>query len=242
MSAAFRAVLIALTVSAAAPAYGQTQAQQDRLNRVAQFLVTAPLCEKLGMRLTADLAGKAEAALNAETTPWQVDPTKLERLKGEAVSRQGNILKTDLETAANGAKTDVQLRAVRGILLGYGRTCVAATTDPIFSSLIVMPPDYDLEKVTTDVADSLLEAGGLASWQTAQIQARGDLMMLAGTCRSKIGAARSDALVKEFGRSADPRVRDYYSRSFDEGLAEPTTISTLAGCNRAIAGYRAKIR
>jgi hypothetical protein len=239
---AFRAALIGLAVSAAAPAYGQTQAQQDRLNRVAQFLVTAPMCAKLGMKLAADLPEKAETALNAETRAWQVDPTRLERLKGEALARQGNVLETDLETAANGAKTDAQLRAVRGILLDYGRTCVAATTDPIFSSLILPPPSYDLDKATTDVADSLLEAGGLASWQTPRIQARGDLMMLAGTCRSKIGAARSDALVKVFGRSDDPRVRDYYSRSFDEGLSDPSTISTLAGCNRAIAGYRAKIR
>lgn len=66
----------------------------------------------------------------------------------------------------------------------------------------------------------MLELGGLASWQTPRIQARGDLMMLAGTCRSKIGAARSDALVQEFGQSDDPRVRDYYSKSFDEGLAD----------------------
>lgn len=67
-------------------------------------------------------------------------------------------------------------------------------------------------------------------------------MMLAGTCRSKIGPSRSDALVKEFGQSNDPRVRDYYSRSFDEGLADPSIIETLAGCNRAIAGFRAKAR
>lgn len=88
----------------------------------------------------------------------------------------------------------------------------------------------------------MLEAGGLASWQTPEIQARGDLMMLAGICRSKIGPARSDALVKEFGQSDDPRVRNYYTKSFDEGLDDPTVIETLAGCNKAITPYRAKIR
>ena len=64
--------------------------------------------------------------------------------------------------------------------------------------------------------------------------------MLAGTCRSKIGPARSDALVKQYGQSPDPRIRSYYTKSFDEGLADPTIIDTLTGCNRAIEKSRIK--
>ncbi|MEG8223872.1 hypothetical protein OSJ57_25220 [Sphingomonas sp. HH69] len=194
------------------------------------------------MKLDADFPIRAEAALDVETASWHVDPATVKRLKGEAISRQSRMFGTDLRAAADGAKSDAQLRAVKGILLSYGRTCVAATTDPIFSSLIIPPAGYNLDKAATDAADSMLESGGLASWQTPQIQARGDLMMLAGTCRAKIGPARSDALVKEYGQSDDPRVRDYYSKSFDEGLADPSVISTLAGCNKAITAYRAKVR
>ena len=40
--------------------------------------------------------------------------------------------------------------------------------------------------------------------------------------------------------SPDPRVRNYYTKSFDEGLADPTIIETLAGCNRAIEKSRIK--
>lgn len=152
------------------------------------------------------------------------------------------MFRTDLEAASNGTKSETQLRGLKDILLRYGQTCKAATTDPIFSTLIVLPPGYDLNKAVTDTADSMLEAGGLASWQTPQIQARGDLMMLAGTCRSKIGSARSDALVKEFGQSIDPRICNYYLKSYDEGLSDPTIISTLAGCNKAIASYLAQLR
>jgi len=67
-------------------------------------------------------------------------------------------------------------------------------------------------------------------------------MMLAGTCRSKIGQERSNALMKEFGQSSDPRIRNYYMKSYDEGLSDPTIISTLAGCIKAIASYLTKIR
>jgi hypothetical protein len=237
----FRAVLMPVfAIASSIPAFAQTQAQQDRLDLVAKYVVTAKLCERLGITLDPALPDKANAAFDAEAASWGIPAATVERLKGEAISRQGAILKTDLDAAANAAKTDAQLRNVRNILLGYGRTCLAATVDPIFSGLIVASPGYDLEKGATDLADSMLEAGGLASWQTPQIQARGDIMMLAGACRTKIGAVRSDALVREFGQSDDVRVRNYYTKSFDEGLAEPNFISTLAGCNRAIQSFRLK--
>lgn len=236
----FRLAAALLAVAAALPAHAQTQAQQDRLNEIAKFVVTSPMCEQLGMQVDPDLPTKAADAVEVETAGWQVDRATVERLVSETTARQGAMLKTDLGAASANAKTDAQLRGLRNILLGYGHTCMAAAADPIFSALIVAPPGYDLERAATGMSDGMLEEGGLASWQTPRIQSRGDLMMLAGTCRSKIGAARSDALVKEFGQSDDPRVRNYYSKSFDGGLADPTIVSTLAGCNRAIAAYRAK--
>ena len=240
MTVSTRVAIAALAMSSPVSALAQTQAQQDRLNRVGQYVVISPMCGKLGMKVDPDLPQKAEAGLAAETASWPVEASTLERLKAEAVARQGRIFATDLKAASDGAKTDAQLRGVKDILLTIGRVCVAASADSVFSSLVVAPPGYDIETAATVLADSMLEGGGLASWQTPQIQARGDLMMLAGICRSKMGAARSDALVKQYGQSDDPRVRNYYSRSFDEGLADPGAIETLAGCNRAIAAFRAK--
>jgi hypothetical protein len=235
-----QAALAALALICSSSVLAQTQAQHDRLDQIARYVVTAPMCQRLGMRVDPNLPAKVEAAVAVETSSWSVDPSTLSRLKSEAISRQGAILKTDLQTAADSAKTDAQLRNVRSILIGYGRTCLAAATDTIFSAVVIAPSGYDLDKAATAAADEMLEAGGLASWETPKIQARGDLMMLAGTCRSKIGAVRSDALVREFGQTDDPRIRAYYARSFDEGLADQTTITTLAGCNRAIAAYRLK--
>lgn len=234
-------IVAAIAATLPATAQAQTQVQQDRLNRVAQYVVTAPMCAKLGMKLDVDLPSKAEVALKTETEGWGVSPPIVEQLKQEAAARQGRIFATDLTAATDRMTTDAQLRKVKSILIGYGRTCLAAASDPIFASLIIPPPGFDLETAATDLADSLLEGGGLASWQTPAIQTRGDLMMVAGTCRSKIGAARSDALVRHYGVSDDPRIRNYYSRSFDEGLADPSIIGTLAGCNRAIARYRKKL-
>lgn len=228
----------ALCMVATTPALAQSQAQQDRLDRVARFVITSPVCKRLGMTLDAEFATKVEAALKAETSTWQVDPAMVERLASDAVRRHSKMLSVDLDAAEANAKTDEQLRGVRTLLLGYGRTCMEATRDPIFSQIIIAPPGYDVNIAVTVYSDSLLEGGGLTSWQTPAIQARGDMMVLAGACRAQIGATRSDALVSQFGQTDDARARSYYRQSFDDGLADTELNFTLAQCNQAVANQR----
>jgi hypothetical protein len=234
------AVILSCAIAGLNSVAAQTQQQQDRLNAFGKFAVTSALCSRIGMQVDDDIDVKAEAALALETADWQVDPAVVKRLKNEAAGRQGAILRADLGGAAEAAKTEKQLRGLSDIILGYGRTCLEATHDPVFAKLIVAPSGYDLQKSVTAFADQMLEGGGLASWQTPEIQARGDLMTLAGICRQRIGATRSDALINEFGQSADPRARDYYNKAFDRGLEDPDKTWTLAGCNRAIGRLRAK--
>ncbi|MBB4155099.1 hypothetical protein GGQ80_003016 [Sphingomonas jinjuensis] len=136
-------------------------AQQDRLDQVSRFVVTAPMCEKLGMKVDPVLPDKVEAALKAETSAWSTETTMIDRLKGESIQRQSNVLKVDLATALENAKTDAQLRQVAAIFRGYGRTCLEATRDRIFSQVITAPLGFDLDRAATEVADTLLEAGGL---------------------------------------------------------------------------------
>lgn len=116
-----------------------------------------------------------------------------------------------------------------------------AIRDPVFSQVITIPPGYDLNNAVTAFSDSMLEAGGLASWQTPTIQARGDMMVLAGACRAQIGAARSDALVSQFGQTDDARVRGYYRQAFCLGLDDTELNFTLAQCARAITNQRNEI-
>ena len=115
MNIVARLMLVSTGVAVSAPSNPQTQAQHDRLNRVARFVVTAPMCERLGMRLDSDLPGKAEKALQLEMASWKVDRPILEKLKIEAISRQGAVIKTDLQSAADAAQTVEQLRGVKDI-------------------------------------------------------------------------------------------------------------------------------
>lgn len=120
------------------------------------------------------------------------------QLVGEAVSRQMRISQIDLDTLEEkNGHTDAGLRNIRSVFCKYGGECLEAARDPLFARIITVPASFELEAAATRAADSLLKDGGLASWQTPAIQARGDLMMVAGTCRSHIGAARSDAIFQK---------------------------------------------
>lgn len=187
--AAFTACLFGST------AHAQTQAQQGRIDRVSRLVVTAPMCERLGMSIQPDLPLRVAEAFKEETSGWALGPQKVEQLAAESSDRQTKVFSQDLEAAAGSAKTEAQLRNLRTVLLGYARTCVEATEDPVFAKVISKPAGFTAEAAATKAADSMLEDGGLASWQTPAIQARGSIMMLAGTCRSVIGKARSDALI-----------------------------------------------
>lgn len=222
-------------------ALAQTQAQQDRIDRVSRLVATAPMCEHLGMTVSPDLPTRVAEAFKNETAGWALGAQRVEQLAVVSADRQSKVLKRDLDTASATAKSDAQLRNLKTVLLGYARTCVEATEDPIFADSIKKPAGFTAEAAATESADSMLEDGGLASWQTPVIQARGSLMMLAGTCRSIIGKARSDALVSAYGKSEDPRTRGYYMKSFDLGLDDTESKFDLAQCNRAIRSFKADV-
>lgn len=219
----------------------QTQSQQDRLDLLARFTGAMPFCQRLGFDVADDTGERLGAVVEAEVVQWEGDKSAIAKMVGDTVRRQTAIAKSDLEHAASTMNSDEELRSVRSIFLKYGRLCIAAAHDKSFAQIVAIPPGFDLEGAATTESDKLLEGGGLASWQTPEIQVRGDLMMLAGTCRRQIGAVRSDALIERYGRSDDPRARGYYLRQFDEGLADTELNFDKTQCDRAIGRFEAKL-
>lgn len=109
---------------------------------------------------------------------------------------------------------------IGSILRGYWRTCLDVTRDPVFSQLISAPSGFDLDLAVTSTADSMVGGWGLASWQTPAIQALGEMLIVAGACRKRIGKARSDADCGVW-QVESPRIRNYYLRAFDDALNDP---------------------
>lgn len=224
-------------------AKAETQAQHDRLDLLARYTVSSSICEKLGMAIPANSGEQIQAAVEAEVSSWGLNRADAGQLMNAAVERQLRILQIDLRTASDNAKTAAQLRKVRLHFIQYGAMCIEAANDVLFSRFLKAPVGFDLEAAATVASDNLLEDGGLASWQTPAITARGDMVMLAGACRRHIGQVRSDQLFQSYGRSDNPRERAFYSRSFDKGLTDTELQEFDATqCARAIGRYREKIR
>jgi hypothetical protein len=245
MIAQWRKWLNVLAVAAmgafATPACAQTAEQFDRLNTLTHYGMVMAWCEKLGMKLAPNWDGQLERGISAEVKTWNLAPDAAKQLIGEAVTRQSRLNKIDLDVMAQQkTKTDAGLGSVRSVFLKYGSECLEAARDRLFSGVINVPTDFELNAAATAAADSLLADGGLASWQTPAIQARGDLMMAAGTCRSHIGAARSDTIFREYSHATAARERAYYVRSFDEGLSDTSFNFDRAQCERLIKRLTAK--
>lgn len=233
--------LVAVLVVSTTPASAQTQEQFDRLNTVARYGMTVAWCDMLGMKLVSDWEANIDAGMTAEALSWGLSPETAKRAIGDAVTRQSRITRIDNNTLVEkSTKTEAGLRSVRSLFMKYGGVCLEAARDPLFSRIITVPPNFDLDTAATEAADGLLKDGGYASWQTPAIQARGDLMMAAGTCRAHIGAARSDAIFQKYSHASDPRAREYYVHSFDEGLSDKSFNFDAAQCERLIKRLTAK--
>ncbi|WP_447753372.1 hypothetical protein [Sphingopyxis fribergensis] len=236
------AMAICAALTGISSAHAQTQAQQDRLDVLARYTGAMAFCEKLGMHVVPDAGTRIGNLVEAEVRTWGGDQDALSRMAVGTVRRRTAMSKGDLESAAAGMKSDAELRSVRSIFLRYGELCLGASKDMSFSQIVSVPTDYSLDAAATRASDELLEAGGLASWQTPEIQARGDLLMLAGACRRQLGAARSDALLDNYGRSDDARERRYYLGAFDEGLGDTELNLDRTQCERALGRMQAKIK
>lgn len=235
-------LLSGLLLASSSPALAQTPQQFDRLNALTHYGMVMAWCDKLGMKLAPDWQEQADSGIKAEALSWGLAPDATNQLVGEAVARQGRIAQIDLDAFADkNIKTEAGLRNVRSVFVKYGRVCLEAANDPLFSRLVTAPANFDLEDAATNAADSLLKDGGLASWQTPAIQARGDLMMAAGACRSHIGSTRSDAIFQKYSHASNPREREYYVHSFDEGLSDTSFNFDAAQCERLLKRLTAKV-
>lgn len=237
----FKILLSAASLSLSQVAAAQTQAQVDRANQIAKYGMRLAVCKKLGMTLAPDAIERMTELAAKEVATWGLPSDGGEKLIGQAARRHGQMFSVDLDAAAAKANNEIELRRLSTVLADLGRDCPAMLGDPIFARILSAPAEFNLTSAARDAADAILADGGLASWQTPSIQARGDLMMLAGTCRAEIGAARSDAIVSKYSRSDDSRERGYYLRSFDAGLDDTELQFSKAQCDRAIRANEAQL-
>lgn len=231
------AVLVLAVFSVCTGASAQTQAQSDRADVVTRRFAAMPLCAKLGFQVASDYRHIGEKLI-AELVRGGLARPAAERLAVDSVTRNSKVFEADMTAFS---QMELVPEKLVSFLTPYAQACAAGVRDPIVGAYLKQPPNFNLAKAVNDQVDGLLYKGGIASWQTPKIQARGDLMMVAGGCRHHIGAARSDALVQAYGRSDDPRERGYYAEMFQIGLGDPDLGQfTPEQCERAIQRISAR--
>lgn len=233
----FGAAILAL------PSWGwaQTQAQFDRIGQLARFHTAASgICLTLGARV--EPVEIIRAAIMTEVATMGLQHDVAERVVSEAVDRETGKARIENKTDLEQLKSSGAFRNFWQTVARRGGACAAAATDATFSQVISLPTDFDLNAASVKVADELLAPSGWASWQTPRIQAKGDILIIAGACRRQFGAARSDKLVATYGKAEDPRERRYYMASFDLGINdyEPDELN-LAQCERALKSFLATL-
>lgn len=230
-------ILVLAVVSLCSGAYAQTQAQSDRADVVTRRFAALPLCQKLGFQVSEDYRYIGEKLI-AELVRGGLARTTAERLAVDSVTRNSKAFEADMSASSTLALTH---DALAPFFTRYGQICSAGARDPVVGAYLKEPKNFNLAKAVNDQVDRLLYQGGIASWQTPKIQARGDLMMVAGACRSRIGVTRSDPLVQAYGRSDSPRESAYYKEAFQIGLADPDLGKfTSEQCERAIQRISAR--
>lgn len=231
-----------ISLLVASHSFAQTQAQFDQINEVAQRGVAIGACDRFGYVVAPDAGDGLTADLTKEMVTSGLSEAESSRLIAQAVQRNLSRFQTDLDSRLAEAKgaTDLGPKTV-GMLTDLAQMCHRAASDTIVGKYLSEPAGYDLGATVTKLADAMLVDGGLASWQTAQIRNRGDLVSVAGACRRTIGATRSDALFAMYSRTEDPRERDYYARSFQRGIDDPElTALDSVQCERVISSFTKK--
>lgn len=229
-------VLAAVLATLPSIAAAQTQAQFDRIDQLASYTLQLSACPTLGYDVALE-GSEFERAMRVDPALAGLEPAAAERLYFSALERRSRTFQIDL--AASGARAKRDLSTLRAWFLDHARKCQVVAADPAFAGRVTPPPGFDPEAAATAAADKLLGVGGLASWQTPQIQARGDLLTVAAACRQYIGADRSDALFKQYGSTDDQRARAYFEGAFQQGLQDNLGFDATQ-CERAIKGFQAK--
>lgn len=216
-----------------------------RLDRIAEVIAATPWCEQLGYPLDVE---------NSDFEKRVIDEAEIAGLSRRAaktylykqMDRESDLSEAELDAAvkAIGAEPDHATARARftAFIDKQVRLCAEASVDPI-ARLVVGQLDADqVAAGRVEALDRWLQIFGYASWQDELIRARSLLIMLVGTCESRLDKAERTDLVGAYLDGPEPadaleaRKHRHYAKAYQEGRGmgkrDPMT---AAECQRALA-------
>ncbi len=134
------ALILALAAGTSA---AQTQAQIDRADTIARYLVIGYACTELGFTYPKYAAEYGVEGLMKEFLHAGMEPGLAERTVKDAGVRQLRVLEQDLQRRSEAPSGGVTFK---GTLMHYGKLCQAAAREPLLMGHLKEPADFDLER------------------------------------------------------------------------------------------------
>lgn len=213
--------------------FAQHKEQQELIDRLALLSFASPMCEQMGFEVAKDIDEKAPAIALKRLVASGMNEQEVAAAITRAVDLIEKSWDADQDALMGSLKSSEDFRRLKDFYYHKGLTCFQLANDPLFRSVIAKPASLDLAKAATEMADAALWQGGLASWQTPAIRARGDLLYAIGACRKFIGA-EADELLKLYNVASTEQQRKYNLYSYEAGLDNGSMFSDIAQCRRAI--------
>lgn len=229
--------LLALAAGLTTPAKAQPGSPAARIEEIARYSASLPACQKVGFQLGPGWMDELPNKAVSEVEGLGMSKEEADRQLAEAMRIRRSVFdsKSSALLSGPGSSGPNFGSNVLAWLKDQSKDCVVIARDPLFAPYVRAPVSFDPAKSARTATDELIAPGGLASWQTAQIRARGDVVMAAAACRHQIGAARSDALFKQWATTTVERERAYYKTAYNLGLSSDDLQElTAAQCERAI--------
>lgn len=191
-----------------------------RVDEVGSYLMATTVCSEIGWTLSDGATEQIATRVYAEQAEAGVDQATVDLWSGEILRRHSDILRTEMTRAAASFRDQGELTALADFFAGADRRCDAFASDPISVGLISSDGSAARALARQAKIDSWVEVGGLASWQTPALTAKGDLLMALGACSTVLPTARRDAMLTRHLPPAESRDRAsvYLTGQYLEGI------------------------
>lgn len=178
-----------------------------RVDEVGSYLTATTVCSEMGWTLSEGAMELIATRVYAEQVEAGVDKATVDLWSGEIFRRHSDILRTEMTRAAASFREQGDLTALADFFVRTDRRCEAFEADPISVGLISSDGSTARGLARQAKIDSWVEVGGLASWQTPALTAKGGLLMALGACSSIMPTARRDVLLARHLPPAESRDR-----------------------------------
>lgn len=239
--------LVATAIVTPWPAMAQTARPESavaysRLDTVAQLVLSATVCTKLGYSTDESALEELQKSTISEAIRSGMTETEAEASLARVLNDNLRLFDSELSATAAFSDGPALVRSLNSFLDRHARRCSEGLRDPAFRTVLIAPSPPEYAAARKAWSDELLEPAGYASWQTPALRGQAELLYAVGACKAHLSSVRSAELSKQIAirppesdTIATLRFR-YLSKWYLEGLQGAADLDfDAAQCAKVLA-------